>query len=87
MIDSGDIVEYHGEKYCVACRHDDWLYPVGWPSDCIRVDLCTLIESATPEKRNQTLLALASSSAKTHRPSCARQRLASMGVLVGEADG
>lgn len=85
-IDSGDWIEHHGRRMQVACVHGSMLRTLGHPEITLLVELCTLLEQATSEQRNQVLLALAGSSSRNHRPECARERLASMGLLVDTHD-
>ena len=89
MIDTADVILHRatGERYTVACVHGDWLHTNGHPERRLRIDSCDHLLVATDEQRRETLERLASSSATTHRPACARARIAAELGLVGDADG
>ena len=85
-MNSGDTIRYRGDLYAVACAHPDegWLYTLGHPARRLHIDACELVQAATAEQANNVTVALAASTAKTHRPECARRRLGASAGIVGD---
>lgn len=61
IIDTGDSVHHtpSGEDWIVAYVQGDRLAWVGWPEGEARLEDCTLLEKAKPERRRQLLESMA----------------------------
>ena len=80
-IDTGDYVHHtpSGESWVVAYVQDDRLAWRGWPEGEARLSDCTLLEKATPERRQQLLVELAAMTGHDARQRYAAWRLAQEG--------
>ena len=77
-MDTGDVIFHRPSKtqYLVACVHGDFLHTIGYPEKKLLVESCDLVTQANSTLRRQQIETLAGSTAHTHRPVCARERLA-----------
>jgi hypothetical protein len=75
--DTGDIVKNTrtGEQVQVACVHGDEFHPTGFPDRLLPVGGWDLEQKANSTERRSILTLLASSTASSHRPHCARKTI------------
>ena len=80
-IDTGDHVHHapSGESWVVAYVQGDRLAWCGWPEGEARLADCTLLEKATPERRQQLLVEMAAMTGRDARQRYAARRLTEEG--------
>ena len=73
----GDWITFRGNPYSVACAHpeENVVYTLGHPERRLPLDQCEVVRPATVTESNDIVIALAHSSSKSHRPTCARSKV------------